>query len=124
MGALRLKASAAVADSIKDVRKQLDNAKQLGLEFALTFGVSNAKDYENYFQVMADAAAYAQERGIKLVLKPHGGGSGAAADLAPFGLPAAERTLAERLREAGYATGHIEMAAMRSEILAFLKQWL
>jgi len=31
----------------------------------------------------------------------------AAADLAPFGLPAAERTLAERLREVGYATGHI-----------------
>jgi len=31
----------------------------------------------------------------------------AAADLAPFGLPGAEKTLAERLREAGYATGHI-----------------
>jgi len=31
--------------------------------------------------VMADAAAYAQERGIKLVLKPHGGGSGAAEEI-------------------------------------------
>jgi sugar phosphate isomerase/epimerase len=81
MGALRLKANAAVADSIQGVRKQLDNAKQLGLEFALTFGVANPKDYENYYRVMADAAAYAQERGIKLVLKPHGGGSGAAEEI-------------------------------------------
>mgnify|MGYP000337761527 CR=1 FL=1 len=30
---------------------------------------------------MADAAAFAQERGIKLVLKPHGGGSGASEEI-------------------------------------------
>jgi sugar phosphate isomerase/epimerase len=30
---------------------------------------------------MADAAAYAQERGIKLVMKPHGGGSGASEEI-------------------------------------------
>ena len=31
--------------------------------------------------MMADAAPYAQERGLKLVLKPHGGGSGAAEEI-------------------------------------------
>jgi hypothetical protein len=31
---------------------------------------------------MADAAAYADERQIKLVIKPHGGGSGASAEIA------------------------------------------
>lgn len=30
---------------------------------------------------MADAAAFAQERGIKLVMKPHGGGSGASDEI-------------------------------------------
>jgi sugar phosphate isomerase/epimerase len=30
---------------------------------------------------MADAAAFAEERGIKLVMKPHGGGSGASAEI-------------------------------------------
>ena len=30
---------------------------------------------------MADAAPYAQERGLKLVLKPHGGGSGASEEI-------------------------------------------
>ncbi|MEO6181968.1 MAG: sugar phosphate isomerase/epimerase, partial [Verrucomicrobiota bacterium] len=37
--------------------------------------------YENYYKLMADGAAYAQERGIKLVLKPHGGGSGASEEI-------------------------------------------
>ncbi len=30
---------------------------------------------------MRDGAAYAQERGVKLVMKPHGGGSGAAEEI-------------------------------------------
>jgi sugar phosphate isomerase/epimerase len=30
---------------------------------------------------MADAAAYSQERGLRLVLKPHGGGSGASEEI-------------------------------------------
>jgi sugar phosphate isomerase/epimerase len=81
MGALRVRSDAAVRDATTDVRNQIINAKQTGLEFALTFGVNNPKDYENYYRIMADAAAYAQERGIKLVLKPHGGGSGAAEEI-------------------------------------------
>jgi sugar phosphate isomerase/epimerase len=81
MGAIRLKNEFTVEDSIKDVRKQIDNAKFLGLDFILTFGVDSPKHYENYYKVMADAAPYAQERGLKLVLKPHGGGSGASEEI-------------------------------------------
>jgi sugar phosphate isomerase/epimerase len=67
--------------AIKDVRKQIDNTKFLGIEYLLTFGVDGPQHYEQYYAVMRDAAAYAQERGIKLVMKPHGGGSGAAEEI-------------------------------------------
>lgn len=81
MGAIHTKNELSVEESIKDVRKQIDNAKQLDLEFLLTFGVDAPKHYENYYRVMSDAAPYAQERGLKLVLKPHGGGSGASEEI-------------------------------------------
>jgi len=81
MGALHLKSDISVPESIKDVRKQIDNAKRLDLEFLLTFGTDDPRDYANYYRVMADAAPYAHEHGLKLVLKPHGGGSGAAEEI-------------------------------------------
>lgn len=81
MGAIHTKQQLSLEDSIKDVRKQIDNAKTLELEWLLTFGVDKAKDYDQYYKVMANAAPYAQERGLKLVLKPHGGGSGAAEEI-------------------------------------------
>lgn len=81
MGALRSRHSISVEDSIKEVRKQLDNAKFLGLEYALSFGVDKPEEYEHYYKVMSDAAAYAQDKKIKLVMKPHGGGSGASEEI-------------------------------------------
>ena len=81
MCALRNRFSGAVADVIKDVRAQIDHAKALSLEYALTFGVASPAEYENFFASMADAAAYAQERGVKLVMKPHGGSSGSSEEI-------------------------------------------
>jgi sugar phosphate isomerase/epimerase len=81
MAAVHTKTSLSVPDSVQDVRKQIDHAKFLEVEYLLTFGVDHPKDYEDYYRVMADAAPYAQERGLKLVLKPHGGGSGAAEEI-------------------------------------------
>lgn len=81
MAALRSRHNIPVADSIKEVRQQIDNAKTLALEYVLTFGVNSPDQYANYYAVMADAAAYAQDKGIKLVMKPHGGGSGAAEEI-------------------------------------------
>src|ERR1041385_8593221 len=74
MGALRIKSDLPLADQIADTRKQIDNGKFMGVEFLLTFGVNKPGEYENYYKLMADAAAYAKERGLKVVLKPHGGG--------------------------------------------------
>ena len=81
MTALRIKNELPLADAIADTRKQLTNAHTLGLEFALTFGVDKPEHYAQYFKIMADAAAFAQERRIKLVMKPHGGGSGASDEI-------------------------------------------
>lgn len=81
MGALRIKNTVPLADAIADTRKQIANIHTVGGQFALTFGVDKPEHYDQYFKVMADAAAFAQERGIKLVLKPHGGGSGASDEI-------------------------------------------
>lgn len=81
MTALRVRTELPVADAIADTRKQLEHARVVGVEFALTFGEDKPERYEKYFQVMADAAAFAEERGIKLVMKPHGGGSGASGEI-------------------------------------------
>ena len=81
MGALRSRHSIPLDDSIKEVRKQIDNASDLALTYLLTFGVDKAEEYEHYYKVMSDAAAYAQEHRIKLVMKPHGGSSGASGEI-------------------------------------------
>ena len=81
MAALRIKNGIPLAEAVADTRRQIANAHTVGVEFALTFGVDKPEHYTQYFKVMADAAAFAQERGIKLVMKPHGGGSGASDEI-------------------------------------------
>ncbi|HWD19605.1 MAG TPA: sugar phosphate isomerase/epimerase family protein [Verrucomicrobiae bacterium] len=81
MAALSAKVDGSVEDGIKDVRTQIDHAQTLGLQYLLTFGVDDQAQYETYCKVMADAADYAQERSLKLVIKPHGGSSGASSEI-------------------------------------------
>jgi sugar phosphate isomerase/epimerase len=81
MTAIRFKPDALLADNIADLRQQIENAARLELKFMLTFGVDKPEHYENFYRLMADAAAQSDKRGIKLVLKPHGGGSGASEEI-------------------------------------------
>jgi sugar phosphate isomerase/epimerase len=81
MGALRTRHNIPLDDSIKETRKQIENADTLALTYLLTFGVDRPEEYEHYYSVMTDAAAYAHERKIKLVMKPHGGSSGASDEI-------------------------------------------
>jgi sugar phosphate isomerase/epimerase len=81
MASLRSRHNISTEDSIREVRKEIDNAHHLGLEYLLSFGVDKSTEYQHFYTVMADAAGYADERKIKLVLKPHGGGSGAAEEI-------------------------------------------
>jgi sugar phosphate isomerase/epimerase len=81
MAALRSRHDIPLRDSIADVRQQIDNADALALTYLLTFGVDKPDEYEHYYKVMSDAAAYAQKRRIRLVMKPHGGSSGASEEI-------------------------------------------
>jgi sugar phosphate isomerase/epimerase len=81
MGALRTRHNIPLEESIKETRKQVENAQALGLVYLLTFGVDRPEEYDHYYKVMRDAAVYADERKIKLVMKPHGGSSGASDEI-------------------------------------------
>lgn len=81
MGALRTKNDLPLEDQVKDLRKQIDNGKTVGVEYLLTFGVNDEAHLANYLKLMKDAAAYSQDNGMKLVLKPHGGESSGAEEI-------------------------------------------
>jgi sugar phosphate isomerase/epimerase len=81
MTALRVRADQPFDVAQKDLRKQIDNAQFLKLEHLLTFGVDKPSEYDNFYKLMSDAAAYAKERKLKLVMKPHGGASGASEEI-------------------------------------------
>ena len=81
MGALRSRHDIALEDSIREVRKQVDNAHFLSLKYVLSFGTDKPEEFAHYVKVMSDAAAFAKEKDIKLVMKPHGGISGSSAEI-------------------------------------------
>jgi sugar phosphate isomerase/epimerase len=81
MTAIRFKPDAPLDDNIADLRKQIENAVRLDLKYMLTFGVDKPAHYENFYRLMSDGAAQCEKRGIRLVLKPHGGGSGASEEI-------------------------------------------
>jgi sugar phosphate isomerase/epimerase len=81
MAALRIKNDLPLADAIADTRKQIENAKSMGAEFALTFGEAKSAREEQYYKVLADVSAFGQERGVKVVMKPHGGSSSASGEI-------------------------------------------
>ena len=81
MAAIRTRLDGTEEEGKKDLRAQIDNAQKLGLEWLLSFGVDRPQDHERYFKLMSDGAAYGKERAVKLVLKPHGGSSGASEEI-------------------------------------------
>ena len=81
VSAIRFRPEAPLAVNITDVRKQVENAARLELKFMLSFGVDNPAYYENFYRLMADAAAQAEKRGLQIAMKPHGGSSGASEEI-------------------------------------------
>ena len=63
MAALRSRHAIPLEESIKETRQQVENAATLGLTYLLTFGVDRPEEYDHYNKVMADVAAFSQERG-------------------------------------------------------------
>ncbi len=81
MGALRSRHDVPVDETVRGLQQEIDNAAFLGLRFVMTFGVDEPAQYDNYCQSMARAAAYGAEKGVQVVMKPHGGSSGASDEI-------------------------------------------
>jgi sugar phosphate isomerase/epimerase len=81
MGALHSRHDVALEETVESLQKQMDNAAFLGLKYVMTFGVEEPAQYEQYFQSMGRAAAYGAEKGVQVVMKPHGGSSGASSEI-------------------------------------------
>ena len=81
MGALRSRHDVALEETIRGLEKEIDNAAFLGLKYVMTFGVDDPAQFERYFQSMARAAAYGAEKRVQVVMKPHGGSSGASDEI-------------------------------------------
>jgi sugar phosphate isomerase/epimerase len=78
---LRSRHNTPVEESIRTTRELIDQAARLGLKYLLSGGTSREEQFDNYWRTMADASAYAEQKGIQMTLKPHGGASGAAAEV-------------------------------------------
>jgi sugar phosphate isomerase/epimerase len=76
MGALRSRHDVPLEETVKSLHKEIDNAAFLGLRYVMTFGVDDPAQSDHHLQSMAQAAAYGAERGVQVVMKPHGGSSG------------------------------------------------
>ena len=81
MGALRSRHDTPLEDSIREVCKQIDNARFLSLKYVMSFGADKPEEFAHYSKVMSEAARYAQDKGIRLVMKPHGGISGSSNEI-------------------------------------------
>jgi len=81
LGALRSRYDLPLEETIGSLRKEIDNAAFLGLKYVMTFGVDDPAQTDRYFQAMAEAAAHGAEKGVQVVMKPHGGSSGASHEI-------------------------------------------
>jgi sugar phosphate isomerase/epimerase len=81
LGALRSRHDVPIDETVKGLEKQIDNAAFLGLKSVMTFGVDDPSQSDHHLQSMARAGAYGAEKGVQVVMKPHGGTSGASDEI-------------------------------------------
>ncbi len=67
--------------AVDNYKKLIDNAASLGTEFLLDCGTSKEAFYDDYFELMRQAAPHAEQAGVNITMKPHGGISLTAEDL-------------------------------------------
>ncbi len=81
MARLVLKHDMSVDAGVKDICRQIDGATRLKLKYVMALGTSKLAEYDQFYQVMAKGAAYAAEKHVQLVFKPHGGVSAGADEI-------------------------------------------
>ena len=58
---------------LDDYKRLIDNAAALGAKWLLDCGTSNEAHYNSYYELMRRAAPHADQAGVNIALKPHGG---------------------------------------------------
>ncbi len=59
--------------AVDDYKRLIDNAAALGTTWLLDCGTSNDAHFDDYFELMRQAAPHADQVGVKITMKPHGG---------------------------------------------------
>jgi sugar phosphate isomerase/epimerase len=62
-----------LAESIANYKNLIDNTARVGAKWLLDIGIADEAKYDAYYEMISEAAPYAQEKGVVIVLKPHGG---------------------------------------------------
>ena len=70
-----------LADAIASTRRVITNAHTLGQKYALNLGIEDYDRWVDWCKVLSDAAAFGQERGVKVVVKHHHGLQNTSMDL-------------------------------------------
>ena len=68
-------------EAVANARKLIANAHTLGQKYALNLGIEDYDRWADWCKVLADAAAFGQERGVKVVVKHHHGLQNTSMDL-------------------------------------------
>ena len=63
----------SVEEGVAALNREIDYAEQLGIRHVMTGGASDPAQYGTYYDIMRECAEYALQKGITLMLKPHGG---------------------------------------------------
>lgn len=69
------------SDSVARLRALIDNIALFGAEFLLHCGCQVGPGAERFYSIYAECCDYAEDRGVMLTLKPHGGITNTGADL-------------------------------------------
>jgi len=64
---------AGLDEAISKYRKLIDHASALGARWLLDMGTGDPDFYDIYFELMRRVSPYAQDHGVGISLKPHGG---------------------------------------------------
>ena len=68
-------------EAVADFRRAIDNTKAAGCDLLLTCGTMDEAQYDAYYEAMRQSVDYAQQQGVMLTLKPHGGISATSREL-------------------------------------------
>lgn len=78
---VRTRHDVPVQEAVAAARRQVDLGAKLGVRFLMTMGVDGKENFEHFYKVMAEVAAYAKDKGIRIAMKPHGGCSATATEM-------------------------------------------